>query len=98
MRDVRVRDCDGIYQWFDVHARDLSQDRNVRGLLLSWSEVGDRKRLQDALARQAHYDPLTGLPNRSELERRLAVVENPPGDSGKSALGAGGERTPAPAS
>ena len=74
-RDVRVRGADGAYRWFDIRIQDRLNDRNVRGVLLTSHEIGDRKRLQDQLARQAHYDALTGLANRAELTRWLAGTD-----------------------
>lgn len=82
--DIRIRAADGAYRWFDIRIQDLSNDRNIRGTLLTSHEISDRKQLQDQLARQAHYDPLTGLANRAELTRRLTSADDRarPGSSG----------------
>ena len=86
-RDVRIRGADGAYRWFDIRIQDRFNDRNVRGVLTAAHEISDRKRLQDQLARQAHYDPLTGLANRAELTRWLAAADDDLARSGPSGAG-----------
>ena len=89
-RDVRIRGADGAYRWFDIRIQDRMNDRDIRGVLLTSHEISDRKRLQDQLARQAHYDVLTGLANRAELTRWFAAADDldrsaPSGPSAPSA-------------
>ncbi len=43
-------------------------------LSFTWHEVTDRYERRRHLARQAHHDDLTGLPNRARLRERLASV------------------------
>jgi len=57
---------DGIEdRWFEVR---VQQARGALGwVVVRHDEITDRKRLEMALAREAHYDRSTGLPNRSFL-------------------------------
>jgi diguanylate cyclase (GGDEF)-like protein/PAS domain S-box-containing protein len=78
--DVRLRDGQGRYRWFDLDAVDLRGPGAVTGLLLTCHEVGERRQLQEQLAYQAIHDPLTGLPNRALFSARLdelAAARNP---------------------
>jgi diguanylate cyclase (GGDEF)-like protein/PAS domain S-box-containing protein len=77
LTDVRLLDRDGGEHVFDLEATDLRDHRDVRGLLVTCHEVTERRALQDQLARQARRDPLTGLPNRAELESLLADLDGP---------------------
>jgi diguanylate cyclase (GGDEF)-like protein/PAS domain S-box-containing protein len=72
--DVRLRDADGSYRWFDFAAVDLRDHREIKGVLLTCHEVNERRALQDQLALQARHDPLTGLPNRTVLSRVMAQL------------------------
>jgi diguanylate cyclase (GGDEF)-like protein/PAS domain S-box-containing protein len=67
----RARHEDG--SWIDVESvpLDLSDDRSVRGTVLTIRDVGERNTLQDKLRHQAFHDALTGLPNRSLFEDRV---------------------------
>ncbi len=40
----------------------------------SFSDITDRKAAEDSIWRLAHYDPLTGLPNRAFLHERAALA------------------------
>jgi len=46
-------------------------DGTVRGVARSYEDITDSKRAQEQLSRLAHYDPLTGLPNRLSLQKEL---------------------------
>ena len=46
-------------------------DGTVRGVAWAYEDVTDRKKAEEQLAHLAHYDPLTGLPNRLTLQRQL---------------------------
>ena len=67
----RARHKDGT--WIEVESipLDLSDDRSVRGTVLTIRDVGERKTLEDRLRYQAFHDALTGLPNRSLFEDRV---------------------------
>jgi len=63
----RWRDIEGI-------ARNLCQDDNVQGVLVTLRDVSDRTNLERALTEQAFSDQLTGLPNRTLLHDRTEQV------------------------
>ncbi len=46
-------------------------DGTVRGVAWAHEDITDRKRAEEQLKRLAHYDPLTGLPNRLSLQKDL---------------------------
>jgi diguanylate cyclase (GGDEF)-like protein/PAS domain S-box-containing protein len=49
-------------------------DGSVRGVAWAHEDITDRKRAEEQLRRLAHYDPLTGLPNRSSLQEALGKL------------------------
>ena len=48
-----------------------NRDGSVRGVAWGVEDITDRKRAEEQLQRLAHYDPLTGLPNRLSLQKEL---------------------------
>ncbi|MFL6139155.1 MAG: putative bifunctional diguanylate cyclase/phosphodiesterase [Frankiaceae bacterium] len=50
----------------------LLDDADIRGLVLNTRDIGERKRLEDALTHQAFHDNLTGLANRVLFSDRVA--------------------------
>ena len=48
-----------------------NQDGRVRGCVLAFRDVSDKRQLMQQITWQAGHDPLTGLPNRSLLADRL---------------------------
>ena len=46
-------------------------DGTVRGVAWAHEDITDRKCAEEQLRRLAHYDPLTGLPNRLSLQKDL---------------------------
>ena len=46
-------------------------DGTVRNVAWAYEDVTDRKRAEEQLRRLAHYDQLTGLPNRLSLQKEL---------------------------
>lgn len=61
----RVRTGGGEWREVDAVLSDLSNDADVRGLVLTLHDVTDRNRLQRELVHRAQHDALTGLPNRA---------------------------------
>jgi diguanylate cyclase (GGDEF)-like protein/PAS domain S-box-containing protein len=51
-----------------------NSDGTVRGVAWAVEDITDRKRAEEQLKRLAHYDPLTGLPNRLSLQNELEVL------------------------
>jgi diguanylate cyclase (GGDEF)-like protein/PAS domain S-box-containing protein len=46
-------------------------DGTVRGVARAYEDITHSKRAEEQLSRLAHYDPLTGLPNRLSLQKEL---------------------------
>ena len=46
-------------------------DGTVRGVAWAYEDITDRKKAEEQLRRLAHYDQLTGLPNRLSLQKEL---------------------------
>ncbi len=61
-------------EWRDVEclATDLSDDPNVRGIVVTMRDVTERARLEAQLVHQAYHDPLTGLANRALFRDRVS--------------------------
>jgi diguanylate cyclase (GGDEF)-like protein/PAS domain S-box-containing protein len=55
--------------WRNTLLRDPSGE--VVGILASGEDITERLRAEDEISRLAYYDPLTGLPNRAQLEAEL---------------------------
>ena len=49
-------------------------DGTVRGVAWAYEDFTDRKKAEEQLRHLAHYDPLTGLPNRLTLQRQLTSL------------------------
>jgi diguanylate cyclase (GGDEF)-like protein/PAS domain S-box-containing protein len=49
-------------------------DGTVRGVAWAHEDITDHKRAEEQLRRLAHYDPLTGLPNRLSLRKDLELM------------------------
>jgi diguanylate cyclase (GGDEF)-like protein/PAS domain S-box-containing protein len=75
VRDVQVKRLrkDGTTVDVRVAAAPMTNpDGSVRGVAWAYEDITDRKKAEQQLARLAHYDPLTGLPNRLTLQSHLA--------------------------
>lgn len=58
---------------FDVETTVIGFELESRPMLfMSSRDISERKRVQEQIRRQAHYDALTGVPNRSLFYDRLA--------------------------
>mgnify|MGYP006275925605 FL=1 len=67
-----VRPDNGEERWVEVHARLQTDDSGRRRLRGFAQDVTDRKHAEDKLYNLAHYDNLTGLPNRVLVLDRLS--------------------------
>ncbi|SEL65059.1 PAS domain S-box-containing protein [Blastococcus sp. DSM 46786] len=76
VRTARIRTGDGGWRLVQATVRDLRADPEVGALVLFCSDVTTRREGPDPeLLELALTDPVTGLPNRSALVRRLAAVQ-----------------------
>jgi diguanylate cyclase (GGDEF)-like protein/PAS domain S-box-containing protein len=74
LRDVYVRRMrkDGSFVDVSIAAAPMyNLDGTVCGVAWAAEDITDRKRAEEQLRRLAHYDPLTGLPNRLSLQKEL---------------------------
>jgi diguanylate cyclase (GGDEF)-like protein/PAS domain S-box-containing protein len=70
--EVRRRRKDGSFVDIRLAAAPMYHpDGTVRGVAWAHEDITDRKRAEEQLKRLAHYDPLTGLPNRLSLRKEL---------------------------
>jgi diguanylate cyclase (GGDEF)-like protein/PAS domain S-box-containing protein len=76
VRTVEMRLCtrDGRTRSIEAVCQNLVDDPDVRGLVWNGRDVTERRALENELSHRAHHDPLTGLPNRALLLRRLDEV------------------------
>ena len=70
--EVRIRHTDGSWRWMEGVGTNLLDDDHVRGVVLNYRDISERRDLQDQLEHQAFHDPLTGLANRALLGDRVA--------------------------
>jgi diguanylate cyclase (GGDEF)-like protein/PAS domain S-box-containing protein len=74
VRDVEVKRMRNDGSLVDVRvsaAPMYHRDGTVRGVAWAYQDITERKKAEDQLQRIAHFDPLTGLPNRLSLEKEL---------------------------
>ncbi|MEO8695925.1 MAG: EAL domain-containing protein [Acidimicrobiales bacterium] len=69
--EIRALHRDGTQRWVDMIVTNLTHDPNVGAIVVNARDVTDRKHAEDRLKYQAHHDALTGLPNRTLLEKQL---------------------------
>jgi PAS domain S-box-containing protein len=60
--------------WRNTQLRDPAGE--VMGILASGEDITERLRAEEEISRLAFYDPLTGLPNRTQLEAELRRCVN----------------------
>jgi diguanylate cyclase (GGDEF)-like protein/PAS domain S-box-containing protein len=73
--EVRVAHSNGQWIWVRIRGSAVRRDDNGRVSKLAGviRDITDEKSSEDHLFRQANYDSLTGLPNRSALLDRLQL-------------------------
>ena len=73
--EARLRHADGTYRWMSVRGKTVERDRQGRAtrMLGVRIDVTDKKSAEESIRRLAHYDPLTGLPNRTLLNERMSA-------------------------
>jgi len=76
------RGTDGRQRWVRIRGAPVQLPGHGAAFVGSMEDVTDARDHQEALERQATQDPLTGLPNRALLWRRLhQMLEAQPGDA-----------------
>ncbi|GJE16573.1 diguanylate cyclase domain-containing protein [Methylobacterium marchantiae] len=71
--ELRLQHKEGGWIWMEASLR-LSRDPDSQapnGYVVSVRDVGRRKLLEERLEQLASFDPLTGLPNRTQFSQRL---------------------------
>jgi diguanylate cyclase (GGDEF)-like protein/PAS domain S-box-containing protein len=68
--------------WRNTVLRD--EHGEVIGVLSSGEDITERLRAEDEISRLAYFDPLTGLPNRAQLESELRRCVTRAGRSGRA--------------
>jgi diguanylate cyclase (GGDEF)-like protein/PAS domain S-box-containing protein len=61
-------------------------DGSVRGVVRAYEDITERRRAEDQLQRVAHYDQLTGLPNRLSLQKQLGRLLSGGGPKAPTAI------------
>lgn len=74
-REVRLEHADGSTIHADLAASNLLDDSVVAGVVVTVHDITHRKAYEAVLAHQAGHDPLTGLPNRNQLDAALAAAQ-----------------------
>lgn len=71
--DLAVQRPDGTLTWLAVHAEPLFRAGETApyAVVTSFSDITERKRIEEVLEHRALHDPLTDLPNRALLHDRL---------------------------
>lgn len=68
----RTRHKDGHWVWVEARGYNLLHDDAIKGLVFSVEDVSQRMEYEMRLEHQALHDPLTGLPNRRHVLKKLA--------------------------
>jgi diguanylate cyclase (GGDEF)-like protein/PAS domain S-box-containing protein len=81
--DVVTRDGERrTIAWRNTLLRDGAGE--VIGVISSGEDITERLRAEEEISRLAYYDPLTGLPNRAQLEAELRRCVNRASRSGRA--------------
>jgi diguanylate cyclase (GGDEF)-like protein/PAS domain S-box-containing protein len=70
--EFRIRHRDGSWRTFESLGTNCLANPHIRGVVFNSRDVTDRKVIQQRIQHLAYHDNLTGLPNRSLLQDRLA--------------------------
>jgi diguanylate cyclase (GGDEF)-like protein/PAS domain S-box-containing protein len=69
--ELRFRHKRGHWVWLEGFSQNLLHETSVGAIVLNYRDVSQRKETEKQLEYRAHYDSLTGLPNRLLFRDRL---------------------------
>jgi diguanylate cyclase (GGDEF)-like protein/PAS domain S-box-containing protein len=69
--ELRFRHKNGSWVWLEGFGQNLLQEPSVSAIVVNYRDVSQRKETEKQLEYRAHYDSLTGLPNRLLFRDRL---------------------------
>jgi diguanylate cyclase (GGDEF)-like protein/PAS domain S-box-containing protein len=69
--ELRFRHRDGRWIWLEGFSQNLLHEPSVKAVVVNYRDVTQRKITEKQLEYRAHYDILTGLPNRILFRDRL---------------------------
>jgi diguanylate cyclase (GGDEF)-like protein/PAS domain S-box-containing protein len=72
--EFRLQHADGRWLDFECVVRDLTQHKNIGGIVYNARDITERKLAQEQLVFNATHDVLTGLPDRALFLGRLQSV------------------------
>lgn len=71
-RDLALRvNIDDEERWWSITGKPIFEDDNFVGFRGVASDITQSKKIEDKIAHLAHFDGLTGLPNRATFQERL---------------------------
>ena len=70
--EFRLRHRDGMWRTFESLGTNCIENPHIHGVVFNSRDITDRKVIQQRIQHLAYHDNLTGLPNRSLLQDRLA--------------------------
>jgi len=85
--DEQFKRADGTHIAVEYNTHPLDADGKLVGAVINFSDISNRKELQQAMWKQANYDQLTEIPNRSLFMDRLQnAINQAKRSNGKLAL------------
>jgi diguanylate cyclase (GGDEF)-like protein/PAS domain S-box-containing protein len=69
--ELRFRHKNGTWVWLEGFAQNLLHETSVKAIVLNYRDVTQRRMTEKQLEYRAHYDALTGLPNRVLFRDRV---------------------------
>jgi diguanylate cyclase (GGDEF)-like protein/PAS domain S-box-containing protein len=70
--EFRVRHVDGSWRTLESIGKNCLDVPAIRGIIVNTRDVSERRAIQQRIQHLAYHDSLTGLPNRSMLQDRVA--------------------------
>lgn len=70
--EFRVRHVDGSWRTLESIGKNCLDLPAIRGIIVNTRDVSERRAIQQRIQHLAYHDSLTGLPNRSMLQDRVA--------------------------